>query len=56
MCRALNVGPASGLYAFLEVGRSKEHVRSVLVSHTVSEIIVRVLQVKRTFSEIVLTK
>ena len=28
-----------------------EHVRSVLVSHTVSEIIVCVLQVKHTFSE-----
>ena len=50
------MGPASGLYAFLEVGKSKEHVRSVLVMHTVSEIMVRVLQVKRTFSEIVPTK
>ena len=50
------MGPASGLYAFLDIGRSKEHVRSVLVSHTVSEIFISVLQVKRTFSEIVLTK
>ena len=56
VCLALKVRPASGLYAFLEAGRSKEHVRSVLLSHTMSGIIVRELQVKRTFSETVHTK
>ena len=41
---------------FLEAGRSKEHVRSVLLSQTMSGIIVRELQVKLTFSETVHTK
>ena len=56
MCLAQKVRAASGLYEFWEVGRSKEGVRSLLLSHTMSEIIVRESQVKRTFSEIVLTK
>jgi hypothetical protein len=56
VCLALKVRPASGLYAFSEAGRSKEHVRSLLLSHTMSEITVRELQVKRTFSETVRTK
>jgi hypothetical protein len=55
VCLALKVRPASGLYAFLEAGGSKEHVRSVLLSLTMSGIIVRELQVKRTFSEIIHT-
>jgi hypothetical protein len=55
VCLALNVGSVSGMYAFLEVGRSKEHVRSVLLSHTMSGIIVRELQMKRTFSGIIVT-
>jgi PIN domain nuclease of toxin-antitoxin system len=56
VCLALEVRPASGLHAYLEAERSKEHVRSVLLSHTMSAIIVRELQVKRAFSEIVHTK
>lgn len=47
---------ASGLYAFVEVGRSKQPVRSVLLSHRMSAIIVRELQVKCMFCEIVLKK
>ena len=53
---AQKVMPASGLYAFLEVGRRKEHVRLLLLSHTMNGIIVRELPVKRTFSEIVLRR
>ena len=56
MCRALKVRLITGPYVFLEVGRSTEHVRSLLVSHLVRAIVLRALQVKRTFLEIVLTK
>lgn len=49
-------GAASGLYAFVGVGRRTEHVRSVLLLHIMSGIIIRKLHVKSTLSESVLTK
>ena len=51
---AQKVRPTSGQNTSLKVGRSKEHVGSLFLCHTMSGIIACELQVKRTFSEIIL--